>query len=256
MARTEMIDMPDAAGGLRIREFRLQVEGRRVPARLWTRKGNHGPMPLVLVGHGGSGHKDSQLVRDIAEPLALKHGFAVAAIDGPVHGARRETFSDGPDVRQEFRDLWATATSIPAMVADWRATLDVLCSLPEINAAAIGWYGISMGTAYGIPLVAADPRIHAAVLGMWGSCRPASEQLVTDAEKITCPVLFQTKAGETLFTVEGQQDIYDHFASKRKEHRVYPGGHVDPKDEQLADIEEFLVRELSAPEPRSFSVQA
>lgn len=244
MPRTELIEMPNAPAGLRIREFRLQVQGRTVPARLWTPAGSHGPMPLVLVGHGGSGHKDSQLVRDIAVPMVTKHGFAVAAIDGPVHGARRATFSDGPDVRQEFRDLWASGTSIPAMVADWRAVLDVLSALPEINAAAIGWYGISMGTAYGIPLAAADPRIRAAVLGMWGSCRPASEQLVTDAAKITCPVLFQTKSGETLFTVEGQQDIYDHFASQRKEHRVYPGGHTDPADQQLADIEKFLVQEL------------
>ncbi len=246
MAKTELIDVPDAAPGLRIREFRLQVEGRTVPVRLWTPPGATGPMPLVLVGHGGSGHKDSQLVRDIAWPLVRTHGFAVAAIDGPVHGARRAAFSDGPDVRQEFRDLWATGTSIPGMVADWRAAMDVLCALPEIDASAVGWYGISMGTAYGIPLAAADLRIRAAVLGMWGSCRPASEQLVTDGPKIHCPVLFQTKAGETLFTVAGQQDIYDHLASPRKEHRVYPGGHTDPKDEQLADIEAFLVRELSA----------
>ena len=247
MAKTELIDVADAETGLRIRECRLQVQGRTVPLRLWAPRGAQGPMPLVLVGHGGSGHKDSQLVRDIAWPMVLKHGFAVAAIDGPVHGARRATFSDGPDVRQEFRDLWAGGTSIPGMVADWRAALDVLCALPEINSSAIGWYGISMGTAYGIPLVAAVSRIRAAVLGMWGACRPASEQLVSDGVKIHCPVLFQTKEGETLFTVAGQQQIFDNLASRRKEHRVYPGGHTDPKDEQLADIEAFLARELVAP---------
>lgn len=248
MPETELIDLPaaaDAAPGLRIREFTLQVQGHAVPARLWTARDAGGSRPLVLVGHGGSGHKDSQLVRDIAEPLALRHGFAVAAIDGPVHGARRTTFSDGPEVRQEFRDLWATGSSIAAMVADWRATIDVLCALPGIDPSSVGWYGVSMGTAYGIPVIAAEPRIRAAVLGMWGTCRPASEQLVTDGAKICCPVLFQTKAGDKLFTEHGQRNIYEHLASRRKEHRIYPGGHTDPKGEQLADIEAFLVRELT-----------
>ena len=47
------------------------------------------------------------------------------------------------------------------------------------------------------------------------------------------------------FTEHGQRDIYEHLASRRKVHRIYPGGHTDPKGEQLADIEAFLVRELA-----------
>ncbi|MEY3873008.1 MAG: hypothetical protein RLZZ296_2003 [Pseudomonadota bacterium] len=42
--------------------------------------------------NGGISHKTSQLVIDVAEPLLRHHGFVVAAIDGPVHGARRAVF--------------------------------------------------------------------------------------------------------------------------------------------------------------------
>jgi dienelactone hydrolase len=239
-----MNDHPTRARhAFRTETFRTVVAGREVPALRWipealTRR------PLVLVGHGGSGHKDSQLVRDAALPLVQDHGFVVAAIDGPVHGDRRAVFADGPDVRDEFRELWARGESIAPMVADWRATLDALCALPSVDASAVGWYGISMGTAYGLPFVAAEPRIRAAVLGMWGTCRVASEQLAQDAPKIGIPVLFQRKADDPLFTVEGQEDIFERLGSPRKRLAVYPGGHTDPAGEQLRDIVVFLVDEL------------
>ena len=37
------------------------------------------------------------VVLDIAMPLVERHGFVVAAIDGPVHGARRAVFELRPD---------------------------------------------------------------------------------------------------------------------------------------------------------------
>ena len=171
---------------VRIESLRTVVAGRTVPAMCWVPEGLT-KRPLVLVGHGGSGHKDSQLVRDAALPLVERHGFVVAAIDGPVHGDRRATFADGPAVRDEFRELWARGDSIAPMLADWRATLDALCAWPVVDPTAIGWYGISMGTAYGLPFVASEPRIRAAVLGMWGTCRVASERLADDAPRITVP---------------------------------------------------------------------
>src|SRR5690606_12310510 len=118
------------------RRFTIESEGRRVPAVAWLPAQHRGPRPLVLVGHGGSGHKASQLVLDAALPLVRDHGFVVAAIDGPVHGERRAAFDAGAKVRDEFRALWAAGGSVEPMVADWRATLDRLCTLPEVDAGA------------------------------------------------------------------------------------------------------------------------
>jgi dienelactone hydrolase len=227
------------------REFSVHVDGRTVPVIVWTPTNARGRRPLVLVGHGGSGHKTSQLVLDIMRPLVTQHGLVVAAIDGPVHGARRKVFDAGATVRQEFRDLWARGGSIAPMVADWRATIDALGELPEVDADAIGWYGISMGTAYGLPLVAAEPRIHAAVLGMWGTCRAGSEQLAFDAANVHVPVLFQQKADDEFFTGAGQVDLYERLASSDKRLWVYPGRHTDPAGEQLDDAIGFLRAHLT-----------
>jgi dienelactone hydrolase len=224
--------------------FRVRVAGRSVPAVGWMPEGCSGPRPLVLVGHGGSGHKTSQLVLDAAMPLVEDHGFVVAAIDGPVHGERRASFDAGPAVRDEFRALWAAGESVDPMIADWRATLDHLCALPQVDPAAIGWYGISMGTAYGLPFVATEPRIRAAVLGMWGTSRVNSQRLVDDARRVTIPVLFQRKRDDEFFTPEGQVEVYEALASSDKRLAVYEGGHTDPAGAQLADLIAFLSERL------------
>jgi dienelactone hydrolase len=226
------------------RDFHSKVGDRRVPASIWMPKDISHLLPVVLVGHGGSGHRKSQLVLDIVRDLVLEFQIAVVAIDGPVHGDRRSTFLDGPVVRQEFREIWATGLSIDPMVEDWMSCIDYLNQFPEIDLNRIGWYGISMGTAYGIPLIAADSRIKAASLGMWGTCRPPTERLVSDAKKIAIPVFFQVKENDEIFTQHGQEDLYANIASKEKVYKTYPGGHTDPKDEQLSEIIQFLSQHL------------
>lgn len=74
------------------RSLRAQAGGREVPGILWLPAAATGAVPLVLIGHGGSQHKGSAGPRELARLLVRDHGFAAAAIDGPVHGERR---SDG-----------------------------------------------------------------------------------------------------------------------------------------------------------------
>ena len=226
------------------RDFVTHAQGREVPASIWMPQKTTQSVPLILVGHGGSGHKRSQLVQDIATALLKDFDVAVVAIDGPVHGSRREIFNDGPAVRQEFRDLWSSGVSVDPMVADWMSCIDYLCQMPEIDATKIGWYGISMGTAYGIPLVARDQRIKAAALGMWGTCREPAQRLKEDAAKIEIPVLFQVKEQDEIFTPQGQQELYELISSRDKTWKSYHGGHTDPKDQQLSDIVQFLMHHL------------
>ena len=197
----------------------------------------------MMVGHGGSGHKTSKLVTDLAHQL-FEHGIAVLAIDGPVHGERRSDNKEGALVRQEFRDLWSSGGAIDQMLQDWKDALDEVCKNPEIDASRIGWYGISMGTAYGIPVLAADARIRAAVLGMWGTCRKPSERLERDAINVSIPVLFQVKTEDEIFTPEGQKNLYELLGSKHKQYATYAGNHTDPQGDQLYEIASFLKSHL------------
>jgi dienelactone hydrolase len=223
----------------------LSVRDRRVPMAWWVPADAAGQCPLVLVCHGGSGHKTSSLVLDIVKRM-LPAGIAVAAIDGPVHGERRSVFADGPLVRDEFRELWSQGGAVDAMVEDWQSALSHLCQVAAIDPVRVAWYGISMGTAYGVPVVSADRRIKAAVLGMWGTCRAPSERLIADAQNIDVPVLFQVKRDDAIFTPQGQQHLFNQVASAQKHFVTYDGGHVDPSGVQLDDIADFLQAHLRA----------
>lgn len=235
---------PTSDNGMVSREFVVRAGGRVVPAVLWTPAGPALHRPIVLMGHGGSQHKTAPAMVELAARLVRNHGFAAAAIDGPIQGARRGDGLSGIEVQAEFRAMWEKDHRIDAMVADWRATLDALAVLDDVNQDAIGWYGVSMGTAYGLPLAAVDERIKVALLGMWGTSFVNSERLAQDAPQVRCPLLFQQKWDDQFFTREGQFDLFDRLGAREKWLKVYPGAHVAVAGEQLDDGENFLARRL------------
>ena len=232
--------------GVSVREFFVTVEGRRVPVVIWTPSGPPVQRALLLIGHGGSQHKTDSGVVNLARVFVLRHGFSVAAIDGPVHGARRSDGVVGLQTRLEYLAMWNKEPRIDEMVADWRAAIDVVTELLNVHSSAIGWFGVSMGTAYGLPLIAQDARIKVAVLGMWGTSFVNSERLTSDAPLVRCPILFQQKWNDELFTREGQIDLFDRLGSSQKWLKVYLGGHVAVDGEQLADAEDFLSKRLKS----------
>ena len=232
------------------REFELTVKSRTVPGVLFLPERQAGRVPVILAQHGGSSHKLGQEIQDWAALFTGRHGMALAAIDGPVHGARRAGAAAGATreaTRADFFAVWeGEGSGIDAMVEDWRATIDMLLSEPRIDPSAVGWLGVSMGTAYGLPLVAAEPRIKAAVLGMWGLSFVNSQRLALDAGRVACPVLFLQKWDDALFTRDGQIALFEKIASRDKWLNVYPGGHVPLEGRQLRDLEDFLLEQLSA----------
>lgn len=228
------------------REFTVRADARSVPGMLWSEEGPPRRRPLVLIGHGGSQHKTHPGVVELAERFVRDHGFAVAAIDGPIHGARRAAPLAGPQMQAEFLALWPKDDRIDAMVADWRAAVDALVRMDEVEPSAIGWYGVSMGTAYGLPLIAAERRIRAAVLGMWGVDFVNSARLGVAARDVQCPVLFQQKWDDQLFTREGQLALFESLGTRQKWLKIYPGAHVPVAGEQADDVLQFLATRLGA----------
>ena len=74
-------------------------------------------------------------------------------------------------------------------VAEWRALLDDLQTNPQWAAGPFGWWGVSMGTAHGLPLAAEDDRIAAAVFGL-DALRDGDDRWAEQAASVTIPVLF------------------------------------------------------------------
>ncbi len=238
-------DVESDTGTATTRDFLIQHNSGEVPGALWQ-PANAFPKALILVGHGGSRHKREATNLSFIKEAVERNGFAVAAIDGPLHGARRGDRSSKPgDIQKDFLGLWqSSGNGIALMLADWQAALGMM--LDELKAAAlpVGYFGLSMGTAYGLPFVAAEERVGAAVLGMWGANYPNSDVLVYTAGEVSCPVLFMHKSADNFFTLEGALEIYNAIPGNDKRLLMNSGSHSEATSEQIQTALAFFVQRL------------
>ena len=242
----EWIGEPTDEDGVIERRFDvLRASGaggpERVPGVLWTPAAASGPVPLALIGHGGAGHKRDDSRLDYAHGYVAS-GLAVAAIDGPFHGDRAPA-EPGEHPYDE--------ALVDSMVADWRATLDALTALDEIDGDRVAYGGVSMGTMFGLPFVVADDRVSAAVLGLCG-LRGDDEvdgglygRLAVDAPRLGCPVLFVMQWDDELFGRDGVLALYDALGSADKRLVANPGGHAEVPPHVREATSAFIVEALT-----------
>ncbi|WP_280256825.1 dienelactone hydrolase family protein [Nocardia abscessus] len=210
------------------RDFTLDA----ITGVLWSPASGSDGAPLILMGHGGGLHKKAPGLVARAQHYVNTCGFTVAAIDAPGHGDRPRNEQDQQWVAALLRAR-AAGEPIGPIVADynaslaeravpeWRATLDALQALPEIGEAPIGYGGMTLGSAIGLPLAAIDSRITAAVFGGV----PVSEALTEAARRITIPVTFLLPWDDEEIDRRSGLALFDAFASKEKTLHANPGGH-------------------------------
>jgi dienelactone hydrolase len=229
------------------RGFTVERDGQTIPGVWWQPAEISGPKPLVLMGHGGGGHKRNDRMLMLGHLFSGDYGWCAAAIDGLVHGDR------GPvtDATQpEYRQMWESSHAVQAMIEDWQATLDALSQLDDVDPNRIGYWGMSMGTMFGLPYVASDERIRVAVLGKAGMSGSSVRRSGIDtyfktyAPKLQVPVLFSMQWDDERFDRDGQLDLYDRLGSKDKRLHAYPGQHVDNGPEAFDVQADFLKRYL------------
>jgi dienelactone hydrolase len=231
------------------RGFVLRVGDASVPGIVWTPEGAAGPRPLILIGHGGTQHKRVDNVLRLARTLVRHHRYAAVAIDAPDHGDRgtpegaarlRELIVSGqfgPEQRQRMVEHAAMAA------AEWQATLDAVEQLPEIGKGPVGYWGLSMGTAFGVRFIPAEPRVKCAVLGLFG-LRLDDGAFEQAARRVTVPLLFLSQADDELVPLRFGLALFSAFGSKIKTAHVNPGGHVAVPAFERDYYETFFVRHL------------
>lgn len=227
-------------GGAEERTFRVGD----IPGVLWLPSQLSEAVPLVLIGHGGSGDKRSPRVVRLAQWFASTAGVAVLAIDGPFHGDRAVSA-----YQERVAEVGVGFVS-DAMVQDWLRTISAVGEASAVDTGALGYVGFSMGTRFGLPLVALlGPRVKAAVLGKYGLRDggvlnralhdPASS--IAAAGQIRCPVLFHVEWGDQVFPRTGQFELFDQFASTDKSLWARNGQH-----ETLRESDEIVWRTFVA----------
>jgi len=234
------------ARGVRERRIDVRRAERHIPGMLWAPAETATPVPVVMVGHGASGSKRQDYVVALARRLVRHHGLAAVAIDGPVHGDRRaDGGGDGDLAFLDFAQQWSADDGlIDAMVADWRATLDAVQSLPEVADGPCGYWGLSMGTIFGLPVVAAEDRVAAAVLGLMGIAGPTQERFRADAPAVRCPVLFLMQWHDELFRRERALELFELLGSPDKRLHAHPGKHAEVPAEEFEASGAFLASHL------------
>ncbi|MEV8566741.1 alpha/beta hydrolase [Streptomyces sp. NPDC051322] len=222
-----------------------------VPGVLWSPASVSDRAPLVLLGHGGGNHKKHPAMSGRAQRLVTGGGFHVAVIDAPGHGDRPRTEHDEAEIAELFRARAAGEPEGPIVVRyndhlaglavpEYQATLDALQELPEIGAdGPVGYWGINMGTAIGVPFVAAEPRITAAVFGQhW------PDVLAEKAKHITIPIEFDLQWDDEHISREEGLALFDAFASKEKSLHVNSGAHKELPRFEADSAVRFFARHL------------
>ena len=206
----------------------------------------------MLLGHGGGRDSKAPPVVGRARRLVEVCRFTVAAIDAPGHGGRPRTATDEREIAAMLEARAAGEPEGPVVVRynadiarravpEWRATLDALQAVPWIGSAGpVGYYGLNMGTAIGIPLIAGEPRINAAVLGIFWH----DETLAEAASRITVPLEFVLQWDDEHIPRESGLALFDAFASKEKTLHANAGGHTEVPRFEADSAVRFLARHL------------
>ncbi|WP_377273667.1 alpha/beta hydrolase [Peterkaempfera sp. SMS 1(5)a] len=204
-----------------------------------------------MIGHGGGQHKKGWEVVSRAFPYVTSCGFAVAAIDAPGTGDRPEH----PEIRrlvaviderkaagQPFGPAEPALAEVVAsqLIPDWQTTLDELQKLDSVGEGQpVGYYGLSNAGEMGIRLVAAEPRITAAVLGLIGS-----EWLIDAAKQITVPVEFLLQWDDEGNPRDSVMKLFEALGSTEKTLHANPGSHFRVPSFEIDSSVRFFARHL------------
>jgi dienelactone hydrolase len=247
MAQLNWVESGETNAGVTERGFAVERQGQTIPGVFWQPSATGGRRPLVLMGHGGTGHKRNERMKMLGRLFAGDFGWCAAAIDGPAHGDRGPV--DDAE-RSNYRLMWQRPNIVQSMADDWRATLDALCGLQEVDASRVGYWGVSMGTMFGLPYVANEPRVRVAVLGKAGMTGPSVVRSGIDAHfrqhagNVRVPVLFTMQWDDERFDRTGQLTLFDMIAAADKRLHAYPGEHSANGPEAFVVQAEFLKRYL------------
>lgn len=205
--------------GVKETRFDIVVDDVTVPAILWTPEGASGTRPLMVFGHGGQQNKRVSNILRMARDFVTTEHYAVLAIDGYGHGERTPApEADSGEPRRAEN-----------MTAETMAAISAVQDLDYVGQGPVGYWGVSMGTRFGVPLVANDDRFTAALFGLFGlfpegSTVPAGWG--DDARSIDIPLIFVYQRSDSLMTLQSGIDLFDAFGSSDKTMHINPGGHV------------------------------
>lgn len=241
--------------GVSERLFELEVGDESVPGVIWSPIGLHPGRPILLMGHGGGQQKKYPGIVSQAHKYVTSLQVTAVAIDAPGHGDREPSELD-LDFVAKLRKLASQGESVGELVADqnarlaqiavpeWQATLDAVLELDSTGGSGpVGYWGVSMGGAIGVHLIAEEPKIKTAVIGLVGLI-PTDHALAKAAARASIPIEFVLQWHDQLVPRETSLALFDSFGSRGKVLHANPGGHTEIPPFERESWERFLAWHL------------
>jgi dienelactone hydrolase len=234
--------------------FVVSRGGSPIPGIFWSPAyAGRSPLPVVLLGHGGSGHKRHERVVRLARWFATEAGVASVSIDATFHGERVQMALSTAEYQARTVSIGVESV-VDAMVEDWLAVVAALAAEGLVDSTRLGYLGLSLGTRFGLPLAARlGPDLRAAVLGKFGLTQTdllppglaMTDRLRRDAPAVTAPVLFHVQWDDEIFPRTGQLDLFDLIGSSDKVLYAYPGRHAETRPQVVDDWCRFIADRLA-----------
>lgn len=159
---TEIVEHDDYA----VETLRFRLGEEEVRGILTRPRASVGPLPAILYGHSHGGGYDigaaellvgRHYLQNPLGPVFARAGYVTLCIDMPVFGLR-STIKESAAAKAL---LWHGKSLFGQMLSDHAAALTYLAGRPDVDAARIGAFGISMGSTLSYWLAAMDSRLKA-----------------------------------------------------------------------------------------------
>ena len=216
----------------------IPYEGRaHIPCSIWSASTR--PRGVVLLGHGLGVDRFDSTVRVPVEILAEEHHAAVVVPEIPLHGVRAMADDDPAGIVDRWQRFW-----IGGGMESVAAELDLLTRFcrQRFEYLPIAYFGLSLGTQYGVPFLAQTEGVGSAVLGLFGS-QPAPKTPVMNrfAPAVRCPVYFIQKLDDEIHSAESTTHLFSTLGATEKVLDSTSGTHRQTSMQSLRSACTFLV---------------
>jgi hypothetical protein len=207
-----------------------------IPCSLWSATDR--PRQVVLMGHGLGVDRYHQSIQLPMQVLARECDAIVIAPDIPLHGVRNRFPDDPMGIVQRWQTYWASG-GVEETCSEF-LRLEQYCRR-EFGPLPISYFGLSLGTQYGVVFLARAERVSAAVLGLFGSHPPPQTPVMNRfAPRVSCPVYFVQKLDDEIHPAETTTHLFSMLGAAEKFMDTTRGSHVAVSEETFRNACAFL----------------
>lgn len=200
------------------------------------------PRGVVLLGHGLSVDRFHRTVTGPAKILTDEFRLAVLVPELPLHGERADVVTEWNEFTTIWQNYWA-GEGRDQILLEWNQiyAFATKFDLPIL------YFGLSLGTQYGILFLSQQTNVKAAVLGLFGSEPPPGSIIMNHcAPLVRTPVYFIQKQNDEIHPEENTRHLYESLGSDEKVLDSTPGNHQGVSLESLNRSCKFIAGRVDA----------